>query len=161
MSIRNGATSKLQPRLGVLTGQCGNGGGAGTRAKAWRTCQDRERRSVFPSEVRAQATALACSLPKEKKVVLGRWSLAEIVKRLLVLQIATSISPSGSRRQSFAQSSLVVAMNHDNKRSKRYNAPERGVFGPETHLRRLHLCHLGSPVRQNSDHTAVPPEIAV
>jgi DDE superfamily endonuclease len=94
MSIRNGATSKLQPKLGVPTGQCGNGGGAGTRARAWKTCQDRERRSVFPSEVHAQATALACSLPKEKGVALSRWSLAEIVKHQLSKQAVSAISSS-------------------------------------------------------------------
>lgn len=53
-----------------------------------------ERPSVFPSEVRAQATALACSLPKEKGVTLSRWSLAEIVKCLLVLQIVSTVSTS-------------------------------------------------------------------
>ena len=46
-------------------------------------------------------------------------------------------------------------------RSKRYGAPRRCIFGPGTHLRRLHLCYPGSPVRQNSDHTIVHPEIAM
>ena len=80
--------------LGALIGQCGSGDGAGTRARVWKTCQDQERQSVFPSEVRTQATALACSLPKEKQVTLSRWSLVEIVKRLLALQIASAISTS-------------------------------------------------------------------
>jgi len=80
--------------LDAATEPCGNGGGAGMRARAWTTCPDRERRGVFPSEVRAQATALACSLPKEKGVTLSRWSLAEIAKHLLQLQAATEISTS-------------------------------------------------------------------
>ncbi len=48
----------------------------------------------FSPEVRVQATALACSLPKEKQAVLSRWSLSEIVKHLLGLQIASAISTS-------------------------------------------------------------------
>lgn len=63
-------------------------------ARVWKTCPDQERRSVFPSEVRAQATALACSLPKEKGVVLSLWSLAEIAKHLLCAQASTTISTS-------------------------------------------------------------------
>lgn len=51
-------------------------------------------RSVFPPNVRTQAIALACSLPKEKGVALSRWSLAEMVRYLLSLQIATAISSS-------------------------------------------------------------------
>lgn len=94
MNIRNGATSKSQHMLNVLTVPCGNGASAGTRAKAWRTCLDRERQGVFPSEVRAQAIALACSLPKQKGVPLSRWSLAEIVKHMLCLQIVSAISAS-------------------------------------------------------------------
>ncbi len=62
------------------------------RARVWAICPDLERQSVFPSEVCVQATALACSLPKERGVTLSRWSLAEIVKRLLVLQITSAIS---------------------------------------------------------------------
>ncbi|WP_231852910.1 MULTISPECIES: IS630 family transposase [Caldilinea] len=80
--------------LGAPIGQCENGDGAGTRARVWKTCPGQARRSVFPPEVRAQATALACSLPKEKGVALSRWSLAEIVKRLQALQIAPAISTS-------------------------------------------------------------------
>ncbi len=43
----------------------------------------------FASAKSAQATALACSLPE---VALSRWSLAEIVKRLLVEQVTSAIS---------------------------------------------------------------------
>jgi hypothetical protein len=38
--------------------------------------------------------ALACSLPKEKGIALSRWSLAEIVKRLLMWHIAVTLSKS-------------------------------------------------------------------
>lgn len=94
MSIRNGATSKSQRMPDVRIGLCGNGDDAGTSVRAWRTCPDRERQGVFPSEVRAQATALACSLPKEKGIPLSRWSLAEIAKHLLALQVVSVISAS-------------------------------------------------------------------
>jgi transposase len=46
----------------------------------------------FSSEVQTQATALACSLPKEKGIPFGRWSLSEIAKQLLLLQIVSTIS---------------------------------------------------------------------
>jgi hypothetical protein len=53
-----------------------------------------ERPSVFPPEVIAQATALACSLPKEEGKTLSRWSLTEIAARLVmhesVMEIAAS-----------------------------------------------------------------------
>ncbi len=80
--------------LGAPIGPCANGDGAGTRASVWKTCRGQERRSVFPPDVRTQATALACRLPREKGGTLSRWSLAEIAKRLRALQIAPAISTS-------------------------------------------------------------------
>jgi hypothetical protein len=52
------------------------------------------RRSVFPPEVRAEATALACSLPKEKGLALARWSLAEIAAVLVSLGLVGRIAAS-------------------------------------------------------------------
>jgi hypothetical protein len=40
------------------------------------------RRGVFPPLVRAQATAIACSLPCERGVSLSRWSRAELVRQV-------------------------------------------------------------------------------
>jgi hypothetical protein len=37
---------------------------------------------IFPPEVRAQATATACSLPSQHGVALARWSRAELVRQL-------------------------------------------------------------------------------
>jgi hypothetical protein len=92
--MRSGATSKSLGRLAAQTVLFGSGGGAGKRREALRICLGRERPGVFPPEVRAQATALACSLPCEEGVPLSRWSNAEIARRLealgLVLQIAAS-----------------------------------------------------------------------
>ncbi len=58
------------------------------------TYPDRVRPGVFPPEVKAQATALACSLPKEQGQALSRWSLAEIAVRLVRLGLVSSIAPS-------------------------------------------------------------------
>ena len=58
------------------------------------TCLGLERPGVFPPEVRAQATALACSLPKEQGKPLSRWSLAEIAAGLVTLGMVVSIASS-------------------------------------------------------------------
>jgi transposase len=55
--------------------------------------------------VRAQATALACSLPKEKGRALSRWSLAEIAMHLVMLGVVASIATSTLARW-FAQEKL-------------------------------------------------------
>jgi len=44
--------------------------------------------------VRAQATALACSLPKEQGQTLSRWSLGEIAARLVALEVVVRIAAS-------------------------------------------------------------------
>lgn len=46
----------------------------------------------FPPEVRAQATALACSRPQEAGVPLALWSCAEIAGRLVELKMVTQIA---------------------------------------------------------------------
>jgi len=40
------------------------------------------RRGVFPPQVRAQVTAIACSLPKQCQIPLSRWSRAELARRV-------------------------------------------------------------------------------
>jgi transposase len=72
----------------------GNGAGAGKRREVLKTCRDRERRGVFPPEVRAQATAVACSRPREEGVPLARWSNAEIAGRLIALGMVVSVAAS-------------------------------------------------------------------
>jgi len=61
--------------------------------------------SVFPPEVRVQATALACSLPKEQGKKLSRWSLAEVAAQLVALGLVVGISSSTLCRW-FAQEKL-------------------------------------------------------
>ena len=52
------------------------------------------RRGVFPPEVRAEATALACNRPRQKGLPLARWSAAEIARCLVTLGIVVRISVS-------------------------------------------------------------------
>jgi hypothetical protein len=42
----------------------------------------RARPGVFPPEVRAQATAIACSLPRDQGLALARWSRAELAQHV-------------------------------------------------------------------------------
>jgi hypothetical protein len=72
----------------------GSGDGVGQRHEVLRTCHDQERRGGFPPEVRAQATALACSRPREEGVPLARWSNAEIARRMIALRKVASIASS-------------------------------------------------------------------
>lgn len=44
--------------------------------------------------MRAQATALACSLPKDHARALSRWSLAELIAQLIALEAVVSLAPS-------------------------------------------------------------------
>ena len=53
-----------------------------------------EHRGVFPPQVRAQVTAIACSLPKQEQVPLSRWSRAELARRIVQDKSLPSISPS-------------------------------------------------------------------
>jgi len=55
---------------------------------------DQAGRGFFPPEVRAQATALACSRPREAGVPLARWSNAEIAQRLIALGVVLQIAVS-------------------------------------------------------------------
>lgn len=94
MNIQNGATRKLHERLAVPTAWRASGAIAGSRATIWMTFPALERRSVFPPAVRAEATALACSLPKEKGKPFSRWSLSEIAACLVALELVTHIAVS-------------------------------------------------------------------
>jgi hypothetical protein len=52
------------------------------------------RRGVFPPEVRVQATAIACSLPRSEAVPLARWSRAELARRVAATPELPRVSPS-------------------------------------------------------------------
>ena len=49
---------------------------------------------VFPPELRAQVTALACSLPRTQDVPLSRWSRAELARRVAAACPLAAVSPS-------------------------------------------------------------------
>jgi hypothetical protein len=60
--------------------RCANGANAGYSPTRSPTRPAQERRGVFPPEVRAQATAIACSLPRTTGTPLSRWSRAELAR---------------------------------------------------------------------------------
>src|SRR6266567_1532708 len=62
--------------------RCASGADAGWRPIRWLTRPAVGRRGVFPPQVRAQVTAIACSLPKQCQVPLARWSRAELARRV-------------------------------------------------------------------------------
>jgi transposase len=94
LNIPSGQTNKLLKRLVVLTGPCVNGGDVGLKLRVWWTYPAQVPPDVFPPEVKTQATAIACSLPKEQGQRLSRWSLAEIATRLVVLGLVSGIATS-------------------------------------------------------------------
>ncbi len=98
LTIQNGATGRSRQKLTVRSARCENGEDAGSRNEVWRTCHGRGHPGVFPPEVRAQATALACSRPREKGVPLIRWSAAEIARRLMASGVVACISASTVER---------------------------------------------------------------
>ena len=102
-----------------------SGGGVGRKARIWTTCRGRERRGVFPPEVRAQATAIACSLPKEADTPLARWSYGEIVKRLQTLKMVKSI----------AASTIARWLQAEKIKPWRYHAWQR-ILDPQAFLER-------------------------
>lgn len=80
---------------------------------------------VFPPEVRAQATALACSIPQEKGKALSRWSLAAIVAQLIALGLISDMAVSTVSRW-FAAEKL---------KPWRYHSWQH-ILNPETFLER-------------------------
>lgn len=55
-------------------------------------------RAFFPSTVRAQVTALACTLPQDSGRPLSRWSATELVQQVQEQGIVSAISPATVRR---------------------------------------------------------------
>jgi hypothetical protein len=61
------------------------------------------RRGVFPPQVRAHVTAIACSLPKQSQVPLARWSRAELARRVTQDPTLPHISASSVGRRILAE----------------------------------------------------------
>jgi transposase len=74
--------------------RCANGELAGRAPEAWLTLPEEGRRGVFPPEVRAQVTAVACSLPQTQGVPLSRWSRSELARKIASAQELPLVSPS-------------------------------------------------------------------
>src|SRR2546430_8564553 len=82
MLIPSRAINRL-PRPGApQTARCARGADGGSRPVRLPMRRAVGRRGVFPPQVRAQVTAIACSLPKQYQVPLSRWSRAELARRV-------------------------------------------------------------------------------
>jgi transposase len=94
MSTPNGVISRLHRPLAPVIGKCASGEHVGKAPRAWPTRPVRERRGVFPPEVRAQATAVACSLPQAQGVPLARWSRTELARWVAAASELPAVSAS-------------------------------------------------------------------
>src|SRR5216684_6517023 len=82
MPIPSRAISRLPRAWAPLIAASAPGADAGSRLVLWLTRLAVGRRGVFPPQVRAQVTAIACSLPRQHQVPLSRWSRAELARRV-------------------------------------------------------------------------------
>src|SRR5713226_3149941 len=80
MPIPSRAISRLPRAWAPLIVPSAPGADAGSRLVLWLTRLAVGRRGVFPPQVRAQVTAIACSLPRHCQVPLSRWSRAEVAR---------------------------------------------------------------------------------
>ena len=94
MNIPIGRTIELPEASGVIIGLCADGASAGARLGRSKTGSAREPRAFFPSAVRAQITALACTLPKAWGTPLSRWSCPALADLAKAKRIVSSISVS-------------------------------------------------------------------
>src|SRR3989442_13965777 len=82
MSVPSRAISRLPRAWARLIVPCAPGADAGSKPIPLPTRLAVGRRGVFPPQVRAQVTAIACSLPRQGQVPLSRWSRAEVARRI-------------------------------------------------------------------------------
>ena len=92
MSTRTGATRPLPERWAARIGRYANGGGAAGRGRFCRTRPGPVDHVFSPSAVRAQVTALACTLPRDSGKPLSRWSTAELTRAVVQRGIVRRIS---------------------------------------------------------------------
>src|SRR5574341_2613428 len=83
-----------RPRRAARKRRCVSGGHAGTQNKAWRIDLGLGGLGFFPPEVRAQATAVACSRPQAEGVPLARGSYAGSAQLLVALGVVVSVATS-------------------------------------------------------------------
>ena len=90
---------RLLPALWAApTGRCASGGGAAGRGRPSGMRPDPAGRAFSPSAVRAQVTALACTLPRDSGKPLSRWSATELARAVIQRRIVRSISGSTIKR---------------------------------------------------------------
>src|SRR6516164_10346778 len=82
MNIQNRTINRSPRPLVPQIARCANGADVGCRPERSPTRPAVERRGVFPPQVRAQVTAIACSLPKQSQIPLSRWSRAELARHV-------------------------------------------------------------------------------
>ena len=83
MSTQSGATRPSPGRWAARIGRSANGGGGGGRGRLSRTRLGPGVHAFSPSAVRAQVTALACTLPRDSGKPLSRWSVTELVRAVV------------------------------------------------------------------------------
>jgi hypothetical protein len=86
------------PRCRLPTGRCASGGGAAGRGRPSGMRPDPAGRAFSPSAVRAQVSALACTLPRDSGKPLSRWSATELARAVIQRRIVRSISGSTIKR---------------------------------------------------------------
>jgi len=79
-------------------GRCASGGGEAARGRPSRTRRGLAGRAFSPSAVRAQVTALACTLPRDAGKPLSRWSATELARTVIQRGIVRHISGSTIKR---------------------------------------------------------------
>jgi transposase len=94
MTIPNGPTSRSQGPSAAPTAAYASGVAVGSSIVPWKIYLVQVVHGFFPPEVRAQATALACSLPRTLGLPLARWSCAEIARQLIKLGLVAGIAVS-------------------------------------------------------------------
>lgn len=97
-STLTGITSRWPGSWAPQWARCRNGASAGGRTGRWPRPRGLGRHGFFPSAVRAQITALACTLPRESDRPLSRWSSAEIARSAIATRIVPTVAPSTIRR---------------------------------------------------------------
>jgi len=94
MTIQTGPTNASPDSWDVRPEPCATGVNVGAPTGPSKTGNAREPRAFFPSAVRAQITALACTLPKAWGKPLSRWSCQALADLAKTKRIASRISAS-------------------------------------------------------------------
>ena len=117
MTILSRTTNRSPKRLVPPIAPCASGADAGWRPERSPTRRAVGRQGVFPPQVRAQVTAIACNLPKQCKVPLSRWSRAELARHVVQDPSLPPISASTVGRWLKARSLATVLRESPKRRA--------------------------------------------